>query len=638
MTLEQRKAIELERKLDSLVSELQKWRDLSEASKPPEEPKPFEKHHSQLRRISSQLEGAQDAIRKAIQHHARMGTLLAFCRDLEVCILDLHSVWDFFRAKLALRAVPFYACYLVPADELAWKCYEPARSRAHAASAQAQQLKEPPLVFFDAWSTPYARSRFIPYEEPDENRRRWAVKAQHLPLIKSLPIPVIGVPWFQARHLSDTLLLAHEAGHVVEHDFGLTSTLHQLLGTAGVPGERHAAWASWLGEVFADVYGCLSLGPAFVGALMDFLAMDPQDIMAQRPDSSGWGDYPTDFLRILLGLRVLEVMGFQEKADAYRKEWLALYPRHAMGQEFEEDIPRVVDALLTGPIPELGKVSLCDVLCFSAVDQRNAASEVTRLLRAEKPGSSNVRVLLAAARLAYEKDPGAYVAGGVEALVLQKIEKDRESGPRNSPTGAGAKEAKALEAADREAGARLFGWLTLRIGPYVHEPVVCRPHDPRSAEVARRVGEAVRHHLPGVTVEHIGSTSVQGCEGKGVVDLMIPVMPGQLEPVKAVLDALGFQKQVPPAGHEPWPEDRPMRQGSLEHEGTRYNLHVHVIPADSPEVETQRRFRDQLRGDPAKREAYVARKRELLAQGITNSGDYAEAKGTVIERILKGSR
>ncbi len=161
-----------------------------------------------------------------------------------------------------------------------------------------------------------------------------------------------------------------------------------------------------------------------------------------------------------------------------------------------------------------------------------------------------------------------------------------------------------------------------------------REIDGAANDVRDRVAR-VLGNLPEVTVEHIGSTSVPGCEGKGVVDLMIPVTPEQLEPVKTLLSVLGFQKQVAPAGHEPWPESRPMRVGSLEHEGTRYNLHVHVIPADSPEVETQRRFRDRLREDPTQRDAYVARKREILAQGITNSGDYSEAKGTVIEGILK---
>lgn len=184
----------------------------------------------------------------------------------------------------------------------------------------------------------------------------------------------------------------------------------------------------------------------------------------------------------------------------------------------------------------------------------------------------------------------------------------------------------------------MFETVTRIIGPYAREEAACRPYDARAAEVARRVSEALHAHLPGLTVEHIGSTSVPGCEGKGVVDLMIPVAPGQLEPVKALLDALGFQRQKPPAGHEPWPESRPMRQGSLEHEGTRFSLHVHVIPADSPEVATQRRFRDSLRADPALRAAYVARKREILSQGVTNTGDYSEAKGPFIQGVLGGSR
>lgn len=176
------------------------------------------------------------------------------------------------------------------------------------------------------------------------------------------------------------------------------------------------------------------------------------------------------------------------------------------------------------------------------------------------------------------------------------------------------------------------------IGPYEREEVTYRPHDPRAAEVARRVSEAVRVYLPEVKVEHVGSTAIPGCAGKGVVDLMIPVGPEQLERVKALLDALGFQRQVALPGHEPWPESRPMRVGSLSHEGTRFTLHVHVIPDDSPEVETQRRFRDKLRADPELREAYVARKREILAAGITNGGDYSQAKDSFIRGVLNGSR
>ncbi|EPX55000.1 hypothetical protein D187_009739 [Cystobacter fuscus DSM 2262] len=55
-----------------------------------------------------------------------------------------------------------------------------------------------------------------------------------------------------------------------------------------------------------------------------------------------------------------------------------------------------------------------------------------------------------------------------------------------------------------------------RIGPYVRDGLACRPYDARGVEVARRVGDEVRRFLPAVTVEHIGSTSVPDCEGKGV--------------------------------------------------------------------------------------------------------------------------
>nr|WP_233165754.1 GrpB family protein [Archangium sp. Cb G35] len=72
-----------------------------------------------------------------------------------------------------------------------------------------------------------------------------------------------------------------------------------------------------------------------------------------------------------------------------------------------------------------------------------------------------------------------------------------------------------------------------------------------------------------------------------------------------------------------------------ERDGVRVSRFPGSPPASAPPHDGERRFRDRLREDPTQREAYVARKREILAQGITHSGDYSEAKGTVIEGILK---
>lgn len=170
-----------------------------------------------------------------------------------------------------------------------------------------------------------------------------------------------------------------------------------------------------------------------------------------------------------------------------------------------------------------------------------------------------------------------------------------------------------------------------RIGPYEARPAVCRDYDPRAAAVARQVAALIRDHLPQLSVEHVGSTAVPGCAGKGIVDLMLPVPEGQMEEVKRVLEQLGFQPQPP---SDPFPEDRPMRVGSLALEGEIFLLHVHAIPASSPEVDELRFFRTCLRADSELLKAYVARKREILARGVTDSLEYCREKGKFIREVL----
>src|SRR5436190_5556962 len=121
----------------------------------------------------------------------------------------------------------------------------------------------------------------------------------------------------------------------------------------------------------------------------------------------------------------------------------------------------------------------------------------------------------------------------------------------------------------------------LVIGPYNDRPVACHEHDPRSADLAREVAALIEPRLPGAVVEHVGSTSAPGCAGKGIIDLLLVYPPGQLAAARDLLDALGFLKQT---GRDPFPEDRPMRTGSLQHAGTMFQLHVHVLAAASPEV------------------------------------------------------
>src|SRR5215471_7021055 len=170
------------------------------------------------------------------------------------------------------------------------------------------------------------------------------------------------------------------------------------------------------------------------------------------------------------------------------------------------------------------------------------------------------------------------------------------------------------------------------IGPYENRQAVYQEYDRRAVEVAQRVAASIQSHLPGVTVEHIGSTSVPGCTGNGIVDLMLVCPEGQLAAARDVLDAVGFQRQTT---RDPFPEDRPMRTGSVGYDGTTFLLHVHVIAASSLEAEELRRFRDRLRADPNLVAAYVGAKKAILASGVTDSLDYCIRKGEFVQGALQ---
>ncbi len=152
--------------------------------------------------------------------------------------------------------------------------------------------------------------------------------------------------------------------------------------------------------------------------------------------------------------------------------------------------------------------------------------------------------------------------------------------------------------------------------------------------VAQRVIALIEGAAPWAKAEHIGSTAIPGCAGKGIVDLVTLYPRGKLEDTRAAVDGLGFQHQR--AGHE-FPEERPMRVGAIEHEGKICRLHVHIVAADSAEAKALYRFRDVLRRDAQLRDAYQAKKRAILQSGTSDPAGYTHAKGEFINAVIGSS-
>jgi GrpB-like predicted nucleotidyltransferase (UPF0157 family) len=173
----------------------------------------------------------------------------------------------------------------------------------------------------------------------------------------------------------------------------------------------------------------------------------------------------------------------------------------------------------------------------------------------------------------------------------------------------------------------------LAILPYSNSGAGYVAYDPVAIDVAAEVGALIERVAPWSKVEHIGSTAIPGCAGKGIVDVMVMYPQQKLEATRTAIDQLGFQPQK--AGHI-FPSERPMRVGALEHGGRRYRLHAHVIAATSPEVQSLRRFRDLLRANPALRDAYQEKKRAILQSGVREPRAYTQAKGEFIISVIGG--
>jgi GrpB-like predicted nucleotidyltransferase (UPF0157 family) len=172
----------------------------------------------------------------------------------------------------------------------------------------------------------------------------------------------------------------------------------------------------------------------------------------------------------------------------------------------------------------------------------------------------------------------------------------------------------------------------MHILPYFSMPAEFHTYDPVVLEVAAALCDGIKTRAPEFRVEHVGSTSVPGCGGKSVVDLMLLYPEGLLARARTVLDDLGFQKQT---GRDPFPESRPMRVGSIKHREHLFRVHVHVIALDADECHELIFFREALRANEELRQRYQEHKQAILAMGIVDSFDYCEAKGAFITDVLQ---
>ena len=265
------------------------------------------------------------------------GAVYAALRDLDVPLLYVRRLWNWYAEKLDVRLAPNGTRtpeqqVLLAADEVVWSVW----------SAVLQPISHPlpaaPLPYLAPLETPTATP---PEQFPQDMRPSKDPRIEAI--VKVLPIPVIGVPPAAVARPWDLVILAHETGHQIMFVLGALGRLQQQVAVALDDDGRATLWKPWVKECFADAVSVLAVGPSTAWSVAE---------LEERPatgDLDHRRDYPPPIVRLALIDEMSRLVG------TGRPKWLTDSASGLLARAFRGETPRewmadaenVADALLS---------------------------------------------------------------------------------------------------------------------------------------------------------------------------------------------------------------------------------------------------------------------------------------------------
>lgn len=186
-------------------------------------------------------------------------------------------------------------------DAIVRELYLPTVKMAHERSVVSKEaLSQTPLVYL--------------IEAPDM-AYTWRQHSRNaVNFGRKLPLSMIAVPRAFTSHPWNLVALAHEVGLCVYTDIELGWEMVNKLQTeslnSGVSSQTSSIWSRWHEVIFADVFGTLKLGPAYVSGMIEMLGTDVQTAVALDVNAP----IPPAYLRWHIMLQTLQFLNFQDQA------------------------------------------------------------------------------------------------------------------------------------------------------------------------------------------------------------------------------------------------------------------------------------------------------------------------------------
>lgn len=181
------------------------------------------------------------------------------------------------------------------------------------------------------------------------------------------------------------------------------------------------------------------------------------------------------------------------------------------------------------------------------------------------------------------------------------------------------------------SGRSTANWETGRIGGLEKRAIEIVPYSPDWALRFQSHAARIKAALGKVAlrIEHIRSTSVEGLAAKPIVDILVVIAdPSQEDRYLPVMLSAGYELRV----REPDLDQHRMFRTPER------DVHIHIFPPSSGEIERHLLFRDFLRANPSACEQYARLKRDLSRREWKDMNEYAQAKTKFIEETLRRAR
>lgn len=164
------------------------------------------------------------------------------------------------------------------------------------------------------------------------------------------------------------------------------------------------------------------------------------------------------------------------------------------------------------------------------------------------------------------------------------------------------------------------------------DPVESAPWDPGWRQRYDRERAAIIEHLGDAVIDvaHVGSTAVEGLDAKPIIDVMVGVETTEaIRPTADRLRALGYSYR-----DDPDSDNDEQHIFLLRRADGRRLVHAHAVVHGARWWREHLAFRDLLRADPRRREAYRSLKRRLADRHADDREAYTAAKASFVMAAL----